>query len=307
MVKLTIEESQLRTLSARLLTACKQGSVSTVRSIIPTLYPAASSSAATAAAIASSSIVPPLTIPLATAASHGQASVLKYLLTSPPCSTSRTPWSPGISTPISSLPDEWKEARYSCLVPLYAVKSKSPSVVQALLDAGMHVDEEIEKMGPPLSIAIRTQSSEMVNFLLDKGADVNGVEWIPPVSFLASAAERPSLDILAALLDHGATLPGSHALRTAAEAGNISAVEMLLERGADIDEVHKWDIYGNEMDIIGTALHEAVENDQAEMVKFLLKRGAKRDVKNGRGETAMDVAEKDNKEEILKILDGNIA
>ncbi|VUC22921.1 unnamed protein product [Clonostachys rosea] len=171
----------------------------------------------------------------------------------------------------------------------------------------MHVDEDIEKMGPPLSIAIRTQSLEMVNFLLETGEYVNGVEWIPPVRFLASAAKLPSLDVLSALLDHGATLPGSLALRTAAGAGNIGAVEMLLERGADIDEVHIWEIYGDEMDIIGTALHEAVDNDQAEMVKFLLKKDAKRDMKNGKGETAMDLAEKDSKVEILKILDGNIA
>lgn len=176
-------------------------------------------------------------------------------------------------------------------------------MVQTLLDAGMDVDHEIDKIGTPLGVAILRQNVEMVRFLLGKGANANEIGWMPPITFLARAASRPSLDILIALLDHGAKIAGSGALFTAAEAGNVAAAEVLLERGMDVDEVMKMEVLGDAGDNLGTALHAAAEHGQSEMVKFLLTKGARRDDKNGDGSTVRDVAEGEGKTEIMKILD----
>lgn len=295
-----VGESNLHSLSSRLLTACKQGSLSTVRSIAPVLYAPSSSSASKSPL---SWVVAPIEIALATAAKHGQAPVLHYLLTSvPSCSTSPTPWQPLTEYP-SPLPEEWKEAHYSDLVVLRAVESSSTSVVQTLLDAGMKVDHQIDKIGTPLGVAILRQSVEMVTFLLDKGANANEIGWMPPISFLARAASLPSRDILIALLDHGAKSSGSGALFMAAETGNIPAVEVLLDRGMDVDEVMKMELFGDERDNLGTALHAATEHEQAEMILYLLNKGARRDLKNGEGNTPRDVAQKGGKSEIVKIFD----
>ncbi|CAG9981814.1 unnamed protein product [Clonostachys byssicola] len=160
-------ETNLRTLFMRLLAACKQGSLSTVRSIVPTLYPASSPPSPSA-------LVPPFKIALATAAQHGQADVLRYLLSSPQCSASHTPWSSQFQKPPSSLSEQWQMVAHPDLVVICAISSS-------------------------------------VNFLLEKGADVNVMLWIPPWSFLAHAATLPSIDILNALLDYRAKLPGSTA------------------------------------------------------------------------------------------------
>ncbi|CEJ93649.1 hypothetical protein VHEMI09225 [[Torrubiella] hemipterigena] len=288
-------ESQLRTLSTTLLNACKQGSLATVRSTAPILYPSATPP--------TSSAVMPLSYALATAARHGRADVLKYMLTSlPACSTSRRPWSP-LMDPSVSIDKAWEDARYSDLVIMRAVQSSSTGVVQALLDAGMHVDQEIDKVGTPLSLAIATQNVEMVRFLLGRGANANGMEWLPPVTFLARAASFKSQQILLSLLDHGAKVHGSSALYNAAEYGHIDNVELLLARGADLDELAMIDYGLKSRHNAGTALHAAVENGQTEIVQILLKRGAKTDIKDAEGKTARDLALETECADIVRAFD----
>ncbi|KAK2596105.1 hypothetical protein QQS21_006452 [Conoideocrella luteorostrata] len=288
-------QSHLRDLATELLAACKQGSLPAVRSTASRLYQSPSFS--------TSSAIPPLKIILATAAQHGHAAVLHYLITAlPACSRAPSPWNPPPLFP-DTLPEQWKEAQYSDLVVLRAVQSSSPGVVQTLLDAGMMIDHQMDKIGPPLGVAITSQSIEMVKFLLNKGANANNVGWIPPVTFLARAAALPSRDILIALLEHGAEIPGSGALFAASEAGNVGAAEVLLEKGADVNEVTKVDLWGDARDVLGTALHAATKHEQGEMVKFLLKRGARKDSVDGDSNTPRNVAERGGKADIIRILD----
>ncbi|CAI6101075.1 unnamed protein product [Clonostachys chloroleuca] len=129
----------------------------------------------------------------------------------------------------------------------------------------------------------------MVKFLLEKGADLNGILWIPPWSFLAHAATLPSIDILNALLDHGAKLPRWGTSRWL--------------RGMDVNELDRWNMTDRLDDLIGTPLHGAVVDEQGEMVRFLLSRGARTDIKDGEGKTARDIAETGERVEMVKILD----
>lgn len=205
--------------------------------------------------------------------------------------------------PSVSIDKAWEDARYGDLVIMRAVQSSSTGVVQALLDAGMHVDQEIDKVGTPLSLAIATQNVEMVRFLLERGADANGMEWLPPVTFLARAASFKSQEILLALLDHGAKVDGSSALYSAAEYGHVNSVELLLTRGADLNELAMIDYGAKGLYNAGTALHVAVDNGQTEIVKFLLKRGARADIKDEEGKTARDLALEGECTDIVRAFD----
>ena len=193
--------------------------------------------------------------------------------------------------------DEWSPSVISDYVVLRAATGGKPPVMQALMDFGLHVDHNIDKVGTPLGLAVLCQKADMVRFLLSKGADPNGMYWIPPDVYLVEAASLASPDILNTLLDHGADVADLMALKGAAEGGRIDSAKILLDRGADIDEVFCYDDL-----IIGTALHVTVQHDQEEFVKFLLARGARRDLRDRNRLTPRELALSDGKEKIAQLL-----
>ncbi|KAF2276883.1 ankyrin [Westerdykella ornata] len=234
---------------------------------------------------------PPMKMAMAKAAYMGHANSLRHLMASLPRSHwqgASGPWNPvvlpGPWNPLLDLtprwdhiPKEWRAAAMSDLVVDRAAAGGVPDVIQALLDAGLAVDHEVDRVGTPLGIAIINRKLELIRFLLAKGADPNGMYWVPPITFLHMAAELGSTTIMELLLDHGAVVQGTAALEGAARVGSIEAAQLLLERGADVNAVLRYDMCDHDGDIIGTALHVAVRHDQEAMVEFLLRRGAKQD------------------------------
>ena len=61
--------------------------------------------------------------------------------------------------------------------------------------------------------------------------------YVTSISHLAHAARFENQEIIKLSLDHGAHLQVSGALWQAAEAGNIAAAEVLVDRGVDVDEI----------------------------------------------------------------------
>ncbi|KAG5999565.1 hypothetical protein E4U43_001996 [Claviceps pusilla] len=291
-------ENQLGDLAMKLLAACKSGALPTVRSIAPKLYggikPLASDP---------STQLPPIQAMLATAAKNGRVDIMRYLMTTmPACINAERRWNPPVPYPIDQLPEQWRHAWWDIVV-LGALQSSHIPVVQLLLNEGLGVNYVMEKLGPPLIVAIYKKDAAMARFLLERGAEPNGVSWVMEESFLALATKHPSCDILTALLDHGANIPGSRALFAAARAGNLAAAEVLLVRGADVNEVANLDFYDDRRDNLGTALHAAAEHGKSDMVAFLLKHGARTDLKNGDSMIARDIAEKHGKTDVVKMLD----
>ncbi|KAG5987907.1 hypothetical protein E4U43_004910 [Claviceps pusilla] len=269
-------EKQLGDLATKLVAACKSGALPTVRSIAPKLYAGTQPLAANP-----STQLPPLRAVLATAAENGRVDIMRYLMTNmPDCINARQRWSPKLPYPREQLPQQWKDAADWEIVVERAVESSHIPVVQLLLDQGMEVDYVLDRVGTILYLAIVGQDAAMARFLLDKGADPNEACFPTLQSYLSLAAERPSCDVLVELLDHGAKIPGSQALLAAAKAGNIATAEVLLARGADVNEVVLWNL-GDEPLNLGTALHSAAEHGKTDMVAFLLKHGARTDLKNG--------------------------
>lgn len=147
-----------------------------------------------------------------------------------------------------------------------------------LLDMGCDV-EQIVSFGriqgvqvnkTPILIAIQTKNSSMVQFLLNRGADINkeatyGIKRTP----LGAAAEQGSLDLVELLLQRGAKANdkpaerwGATALQCAAMSGNCNIAALLLDNGALLYDPPS--AYNGRTPIQGAA-----EYGRVDMIQFL--------------------------------------
>lgn len=206
---------------------------------------------------------------------------------------------------LPSIKDEWaSEIPFKSYEHVFIV-----SKIQDFLHRRKALEQDFKglSVGSTLGVAIDSHRVEVVRFLLEKGADPNGWSYVEFISHLAHAASVKNQEAFQLLLDNGAQPQQSGALWEAAEGGNNNAAEILIDRGVDVNEVIPFDVYEylNERyesfrtpqlsqfagrTRRGTPLHAAAKNNQVEMVRFLLSKGANKDLKNLRAETAEDIA-----------------
>lgn len=204
------------------------------------------------------------------------------------------------------------------------------NVVRMLLEKGADVNAADVLGVTPLIAAAGVDNSGVANLLLAHGADAQAAARIPvPSTPLMSAAvngnaelvgtllaRRPDLTIRSAGLPavvargivgaprnivgapkHGAARLGNlTALHAAVTGGNPDVVERLLVAGAPVDAV---DVRGM------TPLMWAVATDrpQSRIVRLLLAKGAKPNVRSAAGESAIDWARKFNNPAVLAELE----
>ena len=97
------------------------------------------------------------------------------------------------------------------------------------------------------------------------------------MSVLHSAAESGSLEIVKYLVEHGADVNGNNegnlsVLHYAAEFGSLEMVKYLVEHGADVNGNNEGNL---------SVLHSAAESGSLEMVKYLVEHGADINIGNG--------------------------
>lgn len=121
----------------------------------------------------------------------------------------------------------------------FAAKHGLTSATKLLLEKGADVNqEENTRNDTALSIAVRNQHAEVVRLLLESGADVH-TRTAQGYTTLAIAAKGGSEDVLRLLLQYGAEVnersreSGPTALHSAALAGKLGTVNLLLNSGAD--------------------------------------------------------------------------
>lgn len=144
---------------------------------------------------------------------------------------------------------------------------------------------------------------EWAHLCLEHGADPNQNLVDEHKSILAAVAELASVEMAALLIKHGARVKGSGAIVMAAEEGKMEMVKMLLDEGADINEIgieHPTD--PRFKDDMGSALHRAVEGGHEAMVTFLLERGADVSLRDPIGRTPADLAGAKRNQGIKEIL-----
>jgi ankyrin repeat protein len=154
------------------------------------------------------------------------------------------------------------------------------NVVHKLLNAGANVNQMVGTYGNALTAAVFYR------------------EWVLYQYWDRSQRDRV-LDIVQTLLDAGAevnqTLSGEYgnALQAAAERGNIEVVQILLDVGADVNA------YGGRW---GSALQAASWSGSKEIVQLLLQAGADVNQQGGEGGNALQAAANNRKQDIVQIL-----
>ena len=218
-------------------------------------------------------------------------------------------------------------------------------VMKVLLDRGASIDNATTQGGSTaLQEAARSGYIEVVKVLLDRGASTDDATTHGGSAALPLAAYFGHVEIVKVLLDRGANIDARTpsgwavldeleegwtvrigpvevktrrrtsdnmyasqwtALHLAVAKGHTRIIRMLLDRGASIDATTD-DGHGS------TALHLAVlprvaRYGRAGVVGLLLENGAKTDLRNGDGETALDIACRLGREHEIKVLTVHIA
>ena len=174
-----------------------------------------------------------------------------------------------------------------------------------LLEAkAVDVNYYIPWWGDILSNVARRNDLDWAKLCLNRGADPNQNLVDEHKSILAAVAELASVEMAALLIQHGARVNGSGAIVMAAEEGKLNMVKLLLDNGADINEIgieHPTDPRFKED--VGTALHRAVEWEHDEVVKFLLDHGADVNLKDPMGRTPLALANVKRNSGIVGLLE----
>ncbi|KAL9099816.1 MAG: hypothetical protein Q9163_004739 [Psora crenata] len=175
-----------------------------------------------------------------------------------------------------------------------------------LQSKAVDVNHYISWYGDILSNAATANDLDWVRLCLEHGADPNKNLVDEHMRVLAAVAQLASVEMAALLIEHGARVQGSGAIVMAAEEGNLNMVEMLLDKGADIDEIgieHPTDeMYREDM---GSALHRAVNGSHRDVVRFLIEKGANVHLKDVLGRTPLDLALARKNNDIVKMLEAS--
>ena len=141
---------------------------------------------------------------------------------------------------------------------------------EAIRRAVIRVRDLDEDSGKLLETACWGQRSDVVRHLLGLGANPNYISW----HTLAESAGG-STAIARLLLDHGYDLTNERCkyqvpIIEAARCGEVRLIRLLLARGVDVNISPEYDLYGNGL----TPLMTAIFHDQLRCAALLLEKGA---------------------------------
>jgi len=179
-----------------------------------------------------------------------------------------------------------------------AVKEGKFEVVKKMLEKEPDLVRAVDSEGiTPLHLAAEHGRQQIVELLLEKGADVNAKSGFKrtPLHYAASSGHE---GIVGRLMAKGAELNAldSFVLSSifmAAYNGHQKIVEMLLSSGIDLNTTEKNSV---------TLLHAAAMSGNAELVKMLLAKGIDRNIRNSYGKTPLHFAASRGREAVVKLL-----
>ncbi|OBT44986.1 hypothetical protein VE00_04133 [Pseudogymnoascus sp. WSF 3629] len=177
--------------------------------------------------------------------------------------------------------------------PLFLVASRGDSVLlRLLLEKGANVDESPPGFPSALYMAIHREDLETAKVLLEFGANAS------TGNSLNVAVDHGNVDAVKMLLDHGADPnskpPGGQTpLYSAAAKGDTVSMQLLLGKGAKVD----WSPAG-----FPTALYMAVAREDAKVARVLLSYGADVNATTPGYGTVIERAMKSGSEGIRQLL-----
>lgn len=178
---------------------------------------------------------------------------------------------------------------------LFPHKSLDPAyrflVESNLVSPDYEIEGWAQLLGGAAGLPADRNRHSLVEYLLTKEVNPNQRPYMHgEQTALAAAAGSSDQRVLELLLNYGATLQGSAALRYAARRGKKKNVGYLLGHGADVNEMAPYLDLLRGRQGMGSALHEAVEKGHVEIVDMLLNAGADVTLKDDKDRTAREIA-----------------
>lgn len=177
-------------------------------------------------------------------------------------------------------------------------------MVNFLLDHGADIEAKINCGSTPLGYTIELGKMSTANLLLDRGANIQAQQRDDGHTILHLMAYFEKADMVDFLLDHGADIEaktdyGSTPFGLAIEKKKKDVAKLLLDRGANIQAQQRDGGY--------TILHLTAEWGEADMINFLLDHGADTEAKTETGSTPLDRAKQFEKSDVVKLLLDQVA
>jgi ankyrin repeat protein len=181
-----------------------------------------------------------------------------------------------------------------------AVKSDNVRTVQALLQRGFDSNTVNPEGIPALMLAVREPSLKVAELLAGWPKTKTELRNDKDESVLMLAALKGYFSLVQKLVEHDADVnkPGWTALHYAASAGHVKIVEYLLEHSAYIDA---------ESPNGTTPLMIAAMYGSPEAVKVLIQSGADLHQKNQLGLSALDFAERGQRQNSKELIETGLA
>ena len=180
----------------------------------------------------------------------------------------------------------------------YAVIKNDIEKAKCAIEKGAKVDAKNPNGMTPLYIAALRKNYNVLELLIQKGANVN--EMCPDLSPLFMAASDGDEKLAKILIDNNADINiktvtrGFTPLFWAAVSNHKNVVDLLVKNGADLNAKDN----GRQE----TTLHEMAHLGKLEIAKILLDNGANVDEEDIEGFTALHVAAESNKTDVAELL-----
>ncbi len=182
---------------------------------------------------------------------------------------------------------------------LFAVEAGNTVKARTLLRKGVSPNLKNESGEPPLFVAIRNKDRMMLKLLLEFDADVN-FKNSQGYTILMYCIAKKQVDLAKELLKYGGLADFNFKY---AEGKTALMISILTKDRRFIKSILKFRQNVNARDNYGnTALIYAAGVGMGDIVKELLKKGAKKDIKRKDGRTALDIAKAKNYIYIQKLL-----
>ncbi|KAH8204346.1 hypothetical protein TruAng_001509 [Truncatella angustata] len=178
-----------------------------------------------------------------------------------------------------------------------ASRNGHKEIVELLLEKGAEINIQSGQFETALQAASYIGHKEIVELLLEKGAEVN-IQSGKSETALQAASRNGHKEIVELLLEKGAeiNIQSGHygtALQAASCTCHKEIVELLLEKGAEVNIQSGY---------YGTALQAVSRNGHKEIVRLLLEKGAEVNIQSGKSEAALQAASRNGHKEIVELL-----
>ena len=165
---------------------------------------------------------------------------------------------------------------------------REPSLINVTDDGGVTL----------LHFAASNSNIVVLEYLISQGADVNVKAQYGETPLHWATRWNSDVDVLEYLVSRGndvnvKEIYGHTPLHFAAMVNSsVEVLKCLVSKGADVNARNCWD---------DTPLYEAAGwNDNAKVLEYLISQGADVNAKNEHGETALDIADTDEKKNFLR-------